>query len=199
MPRVVDHAARRLEIVHALWAVIHARGLDSVSFRAVAEAGGVSIGRIQHYFPSKAALIREGCAQMVAAAEGKYREQAATAPPGSRLWALLSGAIPGTDAERLGAAVWYAYLAKSVSDPALAEIVLDAVRTSRSEAIQLLRAVRDELAATPDAALEEDALALLALGDGLTQRVLVGALDSAEAREVLARELTRQGVEGGSA
>ena len=56
-----------------------------IPLRAVAEAGGVSIGRIQHYFPSKAALIREGCAQMVAAAEGKYREQAATAPPGAFL------------------------------------------------------------------------------------------------------------------
>src|SRR5699024_4565647 len=36
MPRIVDHAARRTEIVYALWAVIHEKGLDSVSFRAVA-------------------------------------------------------------------------------------------------------------------------------------------------------------------
>src|SRR5690625_2815459 len=56
MPRIVDHAARRTEIVYALWAVIHEKGLDSVSFRAVAEAAGVSIGRIQHYFASKEEL-----------------------------------------------------------------------------------------------------------------------------------------------
>src|SRR5699024_6756068 len=106
MPRIVDHASRRAEIVHALWAVIHEKGLDSVSFRAVAEAAGVSIGRIQHYFTSKEELIREGCAQLVAAAETQYAEVPEDAGPRRTLWHLVASPIPSTQPRRIGAAVW---------------------------------------------------------------------------------------------
>src|SRR5699024_5473162 len=139
MPRIVDHAARRTEIVYALWAVIHEKGLDSVSFRAVAEAAGVSIGRIQHYFTSKEELIREGCAQIVAAAEVPDG-----AGPCLTLWHLVTSPIPSTPPRRIGVAVWYAYLAKSVSEPALREIITGAVDTACTEATALLHAARAE-------------------------------------------------------
>ena len=60
MPKIVDHAQRRTEIVHALWQVIYLKGIDGVSFRSVAEAAGISVGRVQHYFPSRSELILEG-------------------------------------------------------------------------------------------------------------------------------------------
>ncbi|HLS74688.1 MAG TPA: TetR/AcrR family transcriptional regulator [Actinomycetaceae bacterium] len=236
MPRIVDHASRRTEIVHALWAVIHEKGLDSVSFRAVAEAAGVSIGRIQHYFTSKEELIREGCAQLVAAAETQYAEVPEDAGPRRTLWHLVASPIPSTQPRRIGAAVWYAYLAKSVSEPALREIIAGAVDTARTEATGLLHAAREEadggadgasggadgadgagtgtggadgVSDRPDGAgaradsassgvgsagsrIEREALALLALGDGLAQRVMVGALDGEDAVAVLAEEFERR-------
>ena len=42
MPKIVDHAQRRTEIIHALWAVIYERGIHAVTYQAVAE---VEIGR----------------------------------------------------------------------------------------------------------------------------------------------------------
>ena len=48
MPKVVDHEQRRSEITMALWLVIYEEGIDGVSFRAVARAAGVSVGRVQH-------------------------------------------------------------------------------------------------------------------------------------------------------
>src|SRR5699024_2196314 len=230
MPRIVDPAARRPETVHALRAVTHEKGLDSVSFRAVAEAAGVSIGRIQHYFASKEELIREGCAQIVAAAEDQYAEVPEDAGPRRTLWHLVASPIPITQPRRLGAAVWYAYLAKSVSEPELREIIAGAVDTACTEATVLLHAVRsdtdsgsdgmgpgsdgmgtgpDGASAGPDGAdgassevdsadsrTEREALALLALGDGLAQRVIVGALDSDDALAVLAQEFERRGLGG---
>ena len=206
MPRIVDHASRRTEIVHALWAVIHEKGLDSVSFRAVAEAAGVSIGRIQHYFTSKEELIREGCAQIVGAAEDQYAEVPDGAGPCLTLWHLVTSPIPSTPPRRIGVAVWYAYLAKSVSEPALREIITGAVDTARTEATALLHAARAERGGGADGSevgadgagsrTEREALALLALGDGLAQRVMVGALDSDDALAVLAQEFERRGLGG---
>jgi TetR/AcrR family transcriptional regulator, transcriptional repressor of bet genes len=195
MPRVVDHAARRSQIVLALWGVIHARGLDGVSFRAVAEEAGISIGRIQHYFDSKGALIREGCVQMIAAARDQHRERSEQAGPRQALWHLASSPIPTSQAQRLGTAVWYAYLAKSASDPGLRGITAEAVETGRAEAVELLRAVRAEAGeAVAEVRLEREALALLSMGDGLAQRVAVGPLDGESALATLAEEFERHGL-----
>lgn len=209
MPRVVDHAARRSEIVLALWGVIHERGLDGVSFRAVAEAAGVSIGRIQHYFASKEELIREGCTQMVVAAQSRYAELSRSGGPEHQLWTLVSGPVPSTRPQRLGAAVWYAYLAKSVAEPALREIIGAAIEDAGARAIRLLTTVRSGAdgegtdaagaghGAEARSRSEHEALALLALGDGLAQRVVVGAIDGQEALAALAEEFTRRGLTPG--
>src|SRR5699024_11413882 len=69
--KIVDHAQRRTEIVHALWQVIYLSGIDAVSFRSVAEAAGISIGRVQHYFPSRRELVLEGCRQIAAGSDRK--------------------------------------------------------------------------------------------------------------------------------
>lgn len=195
MPRVVDHAARRSQIVLALWGVIHARGLDGVSFRAVAEEAGISIGRIQHYFDSKGELIREGCVQMISAAQRQYRERSEQSGPRQALWHLASSPIPTSQPQRLGTAVWYAYLAKSASDSSLREIIAEAVETGRAEAVELLRAARTESGeCVAEVRIEREALELLSMGDGLAQRVAVGPLDGEGALATLAEEFERRGL-----
>src|SRR5699024_12792791 len=92
-----------------------------------------------------------------------------------------------------------AYLAKSVSEPALREIITGAVDTACTEATALLHAARAERGGGADGSevgadgagsrTEREALALLALGDGLAQRVMVGALDRDDALAVLAQEV----------
>ncbi len=142
MPKIVDHAARRTEIVHALWLVIYTRGIDAVTFRAVADAAGISIGRVQHYFPSREALVLEGCRQLVAGAEiddeaelvdeagdgsGEMEEagDVAGADPVDALRTFVRAFIPAGEAMRVGASVWFTYVAKAVGDPLIAEIVVD--------------------------------------------------------------------------
>ena len=48
MPKIVDPEQRRTEIIHGLWAVIYEHGIHAVTYQAVAQAAGVSVGRIQH-------------------------------------------------------------------------------------------------------------------------------------------------------
>ncbi|MFD6856693.1 TetR/AcrR family transcriptional regulator [Rhodococcus sp. NPDC060090] len=190
MPKVVDHAERRREIVWALWAVIHKRGIDGVTFQAVAAESGVSIGRIQHYFESKQHLIRSGAQEMVAGAEQMYRRRESSEDPKAALVALLSQPVPTDASSRVGASVWYAYLAKATNDPWIRSFLAEASRGTVSEAERLLcRAGLSEHAA------HDEAERLVALSNGATQSVLVMAMDADAATDLVSHEIDRS-IEG---
>lgn len=186
MPRVVDHEERRWEIVLALWLVIAQHGIEGVSLRHVAAEAGVSMGRIQHYFGTKDALVLAGCTALVDRAYGGYLETADAAPR-ERLLHVMSQQIPRDDAGRTGVSVWYAYVAKSINDAAVRQVLAEARRGAEDECVRLIRADRDTSA--------EDALTqarrLLALADGLTLRVLVRDLEPGEAVAMLEAEVGR--------
>lgn len=207
MPKVVDHAQRRTEIALALWQVIYERGIEAVSFRSVAQAAGVSIGRVQHYFAGKDQLVLHGCWAMVeAAVQDHGQPRHTTDPPAARsgLLELLCAGLSESGEFRIGASVWAAYQAKAVSDPGIAAIVSDAM-IGRTDALAgLLAAAR---AATPERARSTpspttadrtDALRLAALSEGCAQRVLVGALTADEARGLVRAEVDRCLASGGS-
>ncbi|MCP2262900.1 TetR/AcrR family transcriptional regulator [Promicromonospora thailandica] len=190
MPRIVDHAERRTQIVHALWLVIAQQGIEGVSLRHVAAAAGVSTGRIQHYFGTKEALVLAGCTALVDSAYGGYLETE-QAPPRERLLHVVSQQIPRDDAGRAGVSVWYAYVARSINDDAVRQVLAEARRGAEDECARLIRAAG--AGSAPPGTAGDPALVqarrLLALADGLTLRVLVGDLDPAEATAMLADEV----------
>lgn len=195
MPRVVDHEERRWEIVFALWLVIAQHGIEGVSLRQVAAEAGVSMGRIQHYFGTKDALVLAGCTALVQSAYGGYQETADSAPR-DRLLHVVSQQIPQDDAGRMGVSVWYAYVAKSISHAAVRQVLAEARRGAEEECVRLIRAdVGGRGDAGAEGAADDAALTrarrLLALSDGLTLRVLVGDLSPAEAMSMLEAEVGR--------
>lgn len=58
MPKIVDHDARRLELVEVTWRVIAHRGFDGVTLRDVAAEAGFANGALKPYFPTRASLMR---------------------------------------------------------------------------------------------------------------------------------------------
>ena len=58
MPKQVDHRERRESIAHALWAVVDQQGWAQATMREVAREAGVSLGQLQHYFSSRAEMLR---------------------------------------------------------------------------------------------------------------------------------------------
>lgn len=58
MPKIVDHDARRLELVEVTWRVIARRGFEGVTLRDVAAEAGFANGAMKPYFPTRASLIR---------------------------------------------------------------------------------------------------------------------------------------------
>lgn len=220
MPKIVDHAARRTEIVHALWLVIYTRGIDAVTFRAVADAAGISIGRVQHYFPSREALVLEGCRQLVAGAEiedeaglngaagldgaaedgsGETDEagDVAGADPVDALRTFVRAFIPAGEAMRVGASVWFTYVAKAVGDPLIAEIVVDNDRRTAQAATRRVARVlargsgagQVALGAESAESAAEAAVRLVALAKGLAQDVMLEVRTPEEAYGILDREI----------
>jgi AcrR family transcriptional regulator len=57
MPIQVDHDERRRLIAGALWTLARTKGLGRASLRDVAAEAGMSLGQLQHYFPTREALV----------------------------------------------------------------------------------------------------------------------------------------------
>ena len=184
MPKIVDHEQRHTEIVHALWQVIAAHGIEGVSLRVVAQAAGVSIGRIQHYFGSRETLVLAGLTRLVEQAVAGY-EQTSESPPRDRLLHVLVQQVPRSESGRIGVAVWYAYLATAITDPRIRTVLAEALRVGEAECAAHVRAIRG----VGDAESVGTARRLLALSDGLTLRVLVGGLDADHAIAALQAEV----------
>ena len=175
MPRVVDHAERRQEIVRAVWWIIAEAGIAGVTLRAIAARAGISMGRVQHYFPTRDAIVLHGLTAMIDTAQEEFP---LPEDPAGQLRVLLTHAIPRTDGQRLGAKVWYAYLAEGATDPAIAEIVREALQDNEDRATTLLSGDRDA------------ARVLLAAADGIAYRALVGQISPDEAEAAVERLIT---------
>lgn len=159
VPKKVDHEQRRAEIDRAVWAIIAEDGIAAVTLRSIAARGGISMGRVQHYFPTREAIV--------AHALTSYLALAGTSNPvpedrREALLMLLTHAIPRDGTRRLGAKVWYAYLAEAVTDPGLRAIVDEALRGTEDLVTELLDGDRGR------------ARLLLAAADGLAYRALIG-------------------------
>ncbi|AXE80401.1 TetR/AcrR family transcriptional regulator [Streptomyces atratus] len=57
MPKVVDHQARRVQVADAVQELITEQGLDRVTMARTAATAGVSVGHVQHYFPTKDKML----------------------------------------------------------------------------------------------------------------------------------------------
>lgn len=169
MPAPTDHAAQRRLIAMATWAAITEEGIPGTTLRKIAAAGGTSIGRIQHHFTSREELLGFSCQAMIDLAADQQEPET---DPHPRLRALLSHRFDDRQEYRLGARAWMAYVAHAVVDPAIAEIVVGAQTGLEREIARLLGAAGAEPGC---------ALALVALSEGLAQRVLTGAVGPAEA------------------
>jgi AcrR family transcriptional regulator len=57
VPKIVDHAQRRRDIVFATWQVIARGGLANATMREIAKEAGYSNGILGHYFKDRAELL----------------------------------------------------------------------------------------------------------------------------------------------
>jgi AcrR family transcriptional regulator len=182
---------RRQELLDAVFRIVAARGLDEVSFRDVAAEAGVSIGTVQHYFPTKDQLLLSAMGHMVAQWVAHFDAMpAATVQEEMRREA--HGMLPVDDRSVAGSRLWFAFTARSLVSPALGEAHAAFLREIHQHYAERLAAAvdRGELTAK-ETSLE--AVLLLGLIDGLTMHALLrpGDLTPDLLRRALDRYLDR--------
>ncbi len=185
----VAHEQRRRDILEAVFTIVDTEGTDQVSIRRVADTAGVSLGRVQHYFPTKDALLAEAFAAINDQGADRVRErllqEGNTATPARVLHVVLTELIPDTDAERRLVRIAQAFEAYAHTRPELKERL---TRDYRELASLLMRLLRDCVYSQADAGgdpseFHADAYELLALATGLaalvtTRRTAEGAPDA---------------------
>ncbi|GAA2481246.1 TetR/AcrR family transcriptional regulator [Winogradskya humida] len=186
MPRLVDHEERRRHIAQALLGIAGAQGLEAVSLREVGQAAGVSMGTVQHYFPTKDAMLVYALQHWLALAvhEGFTARVRKRLPPGAPpappviLTALAAEYLPYDEPSRIDARIAAAFAARGAVDPQVAEALQPAFAG-------LVTTIKTVLGHTDPA----QAWHFAALLDGLRTPVLLGALPYEEALSIVRRHL----------
>ncbi|WP_406674919.1 TetR/AcrR family transcriptional regulator [Nonomuraea sp. N2-4H] len=174
MPKIVDHAQRRDELVRAVWEVISREGIEGATVRKVAEAAGVSVGGLRHYFDSQRGLLAfaaQAVGRSVAARIAGHLHADLPGPERARL--MLEELLPLDGNRRVEVDVWLACLVRSRIDESLADLHRNAWAAERHICRLAIASCQDLPAPEigqefTDTGLERRAARLHVFIDGLT-------------------------------
>jgi len=122
MPKIVDHDARRRELVEASWAVIAEEGLEGVTMRKVAEAANCTTGRITHYFADREALILASLQTSNRATSKRVSEIiASNLDVYEKLLGMAEQTLPLDEERRIEVKVWLAFWSAATVNETLAK------------------------------------------------------------------------------
>ena len=114
MPRIVDHAERRNAIARAARRAIAQSGLDGVTMRSIAAAGGVTTGAVTHYFANKDEILSATLEVITNDTLERLRSRTTSSIEG--FLDLLELAMPTSDERRDEWRAWLAFWARGSSD-----------------------------------------------------------------------------------
>jgi AcrR family transcriptional regulator len=113
---------QEVALTDALLGIVAERGLDHVSVREVASAAGVSIGTVQHYFPTKDGMLAAAFHEVVR----RIRTRMTSVCPGPdvrrNMSAVLSELLPLDSSRAAEARIQLAFAARAATSAALADI-----------------------------------------------------------------------------
>lgn len=174
-------------ILEALLEVVAEHGLQKATVREVATAAGVSIGTVQHYFPTKDEMVSAAFADVVRRITTRVAAIPLGDDPHANLTAVLQELLPLDERRRHEVRIQLAFAAKAATTPALATVqrtVLDDVRRSVATAFGAAWA---QPANSPQCSLA--AAAVLAAVDGLALHAVSADVDADRGRLVAALDL----------
>lgn len=192
MPRTADHPARRRQILDGVRDTAVRGGLGSVSIARAADAAGVSVGMVQHYYPTKQALLMDAFDDVQRAAVERVDTQIeASERQGARIEEMvvdsLEQFLPLDEQRRAEVYLHHAFAGLALENADLAEHLS---RSSEALEARLCQALTNgktcgEVETGLDVA--PAATGLLALVHGLALRLLTAgsSADVASARAAL--------------
>ncbi len=122
MEALSSRRPREAALTEALLRIVAERGLDQVSVREVAAEADVSIGTVQHYFPTKDAMLAGAFTEVVARIRGRLTSVELGPDIRENLSAVFAQLLP-LDAKRVAEArIQVAFAARAAHAPELAAI-----------------------------------------------------------------------------
>src|SRR4051794_15597992 len=111
------------QLSQAVWDVLARQGLEHLTIRAVAAAGGCTTGLVMHRFPNRRALLRHARELLHARTLSRVEAlEAAASTPREALRAVLAQGLATTEAGTVESVVWIGFLAATVGDDELLEL-----------------------------------------------------------------------------
>ncbi|MET3949560.1 TetR family transcriptional regulator C-terminal domain-containing protein [Arthrobacter sp. UYEF36] len=128
MPKFVDAALRRQEVVEAVFRIVAADGLERASLREVADEAELAVGSVRHYFASSDELLAHSFGVVVdrivrrltAADERLTEVQPGTPEHHQGVLTLLGEFLPLDEERAVDACVWMAFKSAARTKPFLA-------------------------------------------------------------------------------
>ena len=119
MPKVVDHAARRAELVDAAWRVIAAEGLEAATVRRIAQAAGCTTGLVTHYFESKDDMLVAALREVHRRAGQRMIRHVSEPDIAAAMLEVILDALPMDSGRQLEWKVWLAFWGRAATDERL--------------------------------------------------------------------------------
>ncbi|GAB3441818.1 TetR/AcrR family transcriptional regulator [Actinophytocola sediminis] len=183
----VAHDERRRGILDAVFTIIDTAGTEQVSIRHVAHQADVSVGRVQHYFPTKDDLLSEAFRAINDRGTSRVRDRLA-GEPAEVLGALLGELIPRAAEDRRVFRIAQAFEVYAMSRPALRERLTRGYDELADLIALLLREAGCPGGPEPSTFLPE-AHELLALSVGLAGLTVTGNITPEHAQHLASRRL----------
>jgi AcrR family transcriptional regulator len=116
VPKIVDAAERREEVLEATWRVMARSGIDRVSIREIASEAGCSTGVIAHYFKNKDDVLMSALFRVSRREADRIRARTEGLKGLEALRAIIEEVLPIGEERTLEMAVWMSFWGRAVGD-----------------------------------------------------------------------------------
>ncbi|WP_328472733.1 TetR family transcriptional regulator C-terminal domain-containing protein [Actinoplanes sp. NBC_00393] len=196
MARTADHEARRRQVAAAVEHLVATDGFGAVTVARTAAEAGISVGLVQHYFPTKDDMLLHAFTQLRARIEERVLADADSADKaGARIEQILLGVLtellPLDERRRRECRVELAYTGRTVDNPRLAEALGQSNAQVRARLAQAVHNGKECGEVEPGVDEQAAAAGLLAMVDGLKLHAYSepAAITEQAARSALAGQL----------
>ncbi|GAA0323737.1 TetR/AcrR family transcriptional regulator [Oceanobacillus oncorhynchi subsp. oncorhynchi] len=124
MPKKVDHQKRKIQIAETTWKVIVEEGIEQATVRKIAQASGLSVGAVRHYFTTQSELLHFSM-ELVSdrvIQRAKARKFSKDRDPLELVTEGVSEVLPIDEERKIEMEVWLAFSAKVLVDKTLREL-----------------------------------------------------------------------------
>lgn len=182
-----DRDETRRRLADAALRVVASDGVAGLSMRAIAAEAASSLGLVQRVLGSKHDVLAICMQRVIERVDARATDIGPKAGmgPAEALRRLIDVLLAdGHDEE---GRLWAAFSAQALVDPALAE----AIRAQEDEAENVFALLLAGLVGPGALHVDDDALGLLALVNGLGQQILLGRCTAQRARQIAHHHLAR--------